>query len=155
MHAVEAVDGALPRPGEAAARVEGQVLRHLRVRRQPQLAEPEPPRPLLGVVQQRDADARALTPGVDRDRLDVEVVGLRDEHDEAGRVAVVGHGEGHLPCGDAGGVVVVHRSGTPSDALDVYPERTGHEVHDRRDVVRLGDTQRHRPSIAGKRAHRP
>ena len=121
--------------------VEGPVLGHLLVGVEPQLGQGKPARPAGGELEQRAPDALTLPLGVHRDVADEQMIGLRLNHDHAGRRAV--HRQIGVAGGDIGRVVVVHRAGSLTDAVHVVPVGTVDDRGHRAGVRRSGGPDLH------------
>ena len=126
----------------AEARIQAQVLGHRGVGVEPDLSQAPLCRALLGMSEERAADAASLEGGVDRDVLHEQVIGLRHEDDQADRVAAF-HGDLDVTVADLRDVVVVHRRRPAPDALDVAAVRTLDDVAQGAGVIRAGGTNLH------------
>src|SRR3954454_10230297 len=107
-HAV--VPGFLPATGllESEPAVQRDVLDHLLLGVQPQLAIPEPPRFSLGEFDQPPPEPLALPLRTHRDVVEQQMIGLRQQHDDRGDRVIVGVKYAYSPLGDQRAVIVEH-----------------------------------------------
>ena len=123
------------------------VLGHGHVRVEPELIHAPSHRELLGVGQQRPADAGVLAFGVDGDIRDQHMVGGRLEHDEPDNSSP-GHvllRDEHLRLSgvDQSRVVVVHRARSPAYPFDVHLIGTRHDVFQDGHIAHLSRADDH------------
>jgi hypothetical protein len=135
------IAGLLTTPGllVAQVRIERDVLVHELMRVEPDFAETAPPRFLLGEGHQRTADAPALVRRIDRDVVEQHMIVVLQQHDQAqDRLAFSHDPDGAL--GHTRAIVVEHRAGLLADAFDIFDVGVVHDALDRRQIVRLRET---------------